>query len=125
MTAIGSIPEKNSTASKPRPFTPYGISFDVVTDDIRGDRLNAYAACILIGRHEFPPETLQTLGDYLTNGGALYLSRKQVAQLGAAYTALEAHGAVQVYDDDKDKLPETVKSASRPLKTGGRAKSPG
>lgn len=100
---------------KPRPYTPYGMSFDVVTDDIRGDRLNPYAACILIGRHDFPPETVVMLGDYLKNGGMLYLSKKQVSQLGSAYAPLQAHGSVQVYDDDKQKVPESVKSIFEPL----------
>lgn len=100
---------------KPRPYTPYGMSFDVVTDDIRGAALNAYPACILIGRHEFPPETVKNLKAYLENGGKLYLTRKQSLQLGSTYETLKKCGSITLFDDDKEKMPETVKSLLAPL----------
>lgn len=104
-----------SAEMKPGPHTPYGMSFDVVTDDIRSAMLNVYPACILIGRHEFPPETVENLGVFLKNGGTLCLTRKHASQLGTTYEKLRDHGPTHLYDDDVETMPETVKSIFAPL----------
>jgi len=97
------------------PYTPHGMSFDVVTDDIRNEALNPYPACILIGHHEFPTETMRTLENYLRAGGELYLTQHQASQLGLKYDELRRHGKVALFEDAKEKLSFTVGSLFAPL----------
>jgi hypothetical protein len=113
----GSLGELNpeSAEMKPGPHTPYGMSFDVVTDDIGSAALNVYPVCILIGHHDFPPETVARLESYLDNGGTLYLTHKQAAQLGTTYERLRTRGSIRLFADDKDAMAETVQSIFSPL----------
>ena len=99
------------------PYTPHGMSFDVVTDDIRSEALNVYPACILLGYHEFPPESLKTLENYLKAGGELYLTQRQAWRLGQKYcNLLKKLGKVTVFNDAIDKLPNMVKYLFTPLR---------
>jgi hypothetical protein len=100
---------------KPRPYTPYRMSFDVVTDDIRAAALGVYPACIVIGCHDFPPDTVRNLESYLARGGQLFLTQKHAAQLGKTYEKLTQCGAVALFDDRTEKTAETVKSLFEPL----------
>lgn len=58
---------------------PYGNLFDVLTNDVSNEILNAYPVVILTGKHE-NPNLFKILENYIRNGGVLIASSAQFSK---------------------------------------------
>ena len=101
-----------------------GDTIDVLVTGVRNDLLRMYPAVIVLGDHEFLPETVATLEEFLRGGGTLYLTRSHAAQLGPAFAKLQAAGKVQIYDNSgsagRTRLLEHLRDTYVPVAVSGK-----
>ena len=76
-----------------------GDTFDVLVTGVGNELLNMYPVVIIVGDHEFLPQTIDVLKSYLEAGGELYLTKFHIDQLGTAYAELQAAGMVRLFDN--------------------------
>ncbi len=78
--------------------TPFGDSFDVITNRCHPDILRQYTAIMLLGDVEMTPELVANLTAFVEAGGDLLVDAARAAKLPAALTGVtlgaEAHGLV-------------------------------
>lgn len=69
--------------------TPYGDSFDVITNRCHPDVLKQYSAIMLLGDVEMTPEVVQRLTDYVQAGGDLLTDVPRARALPAALAGVQ------------------------------------
>ena len=62
--------------------TPYSEAYDALLSNVPPDVLWCYPVVICLGEHEFLPQTVEKLVEYLRCGGHLCLTYQQAVQLG-------------------------------------------
>ncbi len=68
--------------------TPYGDSFDVLTNRCHPDILQQYSALMLLGDVEITPQVAQTLEGFVRAGGDLILDAKQAQAFASEFTGV-------------------------------------
>lgn len=103
---------------------PWGDSLDVLVTGVRDDLLRMYPVVIVLGEHEFLPETTSALQSYVKHGGELFLTQTQADQIGAAMAEGKAAGRVHVYDSDtresREALLRRLQEKYVPVAVGGK-----
>ena len=96
--------------------TPYGEGYDALLSSAPLDVLRCYPVIIGLGEHEFLPQTVDKLAEYLKHGGRLCLTYQQAAQLGwntspgqtveggTAFDRLKRAGKVDLYGLKPDEV---------------------
>ncbi|MGA2621604.1 MAG: hypothetical protein ABSF26_28720 [Thermoguttaceae bacterium] len=99
--------------------TPYSEGYDALLSSVPHDVLKSYPVVICLGEHEFLPQTVGKLVDYLRYGGRLCLTYQQAAQLGmkggqdqtTAFQKLRQAGKVDLYGLKPSEIPTDVDSS--------------
>jgi hypothetical protein len=83
--------------------TVCGDTFDVLVTGVTNDVLNMYPVVIILGEHEFLPETVAVLRAYVKAGGRLCLTRSHINILGPAFEGLRNAGNVTLFDNTNER----------------------
>ena len=115
--------EKYNTHAHPERLsvpTPYSEGYDALLSDVPLDVLRSYPVVICLGEHEFLPQTVDRLIEYVRHGGRLCLTYQQAAQLGLkapqdpaakdgiAFYRLKRTGKVDLYGLRPDEVPAKI-----------------
>ncbi|MBD3182099.1 hypothetical protein GF312_07395 [Candidatus Poribacteria bacterium] len=88
--------------------SPYGDSFDVLLNTAPDEVIQSYPVLFCLGKHEFNPETVDKLRNYVKSGGRLYLTYAHIEQLGSVVESLKSSGFVETFGFNPDELPKKI-----------------
>jgi hypothetical protein len=104
--------------------TVCGDTFDVLVTGVTNDLLNMYPVVIILGEHEFLPETVAVLKLYLKASGRLYLTKFHANQLGPTCAELRKSGRVELFNNtnaaDRKQLLEKLRQEYVPVAVNGK-----
>ena len=88
--------------------SPYGDCFDVLLSNAPAEALESYPVLFCLGDHEFLPETVDRLRQYVKSGGKLFLTHAQADQLGPELGSLKSAGTVELFGLRSADLPDQI-----------------